>query len=144
MRQLNEHAANRFTGVWQTAKVANMIKSDVILGSPSARCNGVGICRVMGVGENPDCPCPRISATIGVNVDGTVRFAFDKSALTQAQFQQHFQWGIFQVTEPYRMSARMCNRIGWKSGWIQAGVYKIWESNNQLIVDFAPPLTCNA
>jgi hypothetical protein len=113
------------------------LRSDVVLGSPSARCNGVGICRVMGVGEYPDCPCPRISTLLLPNPNGAIRLAFDKSTLSAELLQQHFGWGVFQVLEPYRISPRMCKQLGWKSGWIHPGVYKVWESESALIIDFS-------
>lgn len=112
------------------------IRSDVILGSPSARCNGVGICRVMGIGANPDCPCDRVTATLSLMPDGAVKFTFDKNDLTQGQRKVHFQWGLFNVVESYRVPARICKELGWKSGWIYPGTYQVWETASTFSVVF--------
>jgi hypothetical protein len=112
------------------------IRSDVILGSPSARCNGVGICRVMGIGEHPDCPCPRVGAILSTSPGGAIQFRFEKKDLSALQHELHFQWGLFTVVEPYRVSARMCKKLGWKTGWINPGTYRVWETDTTLTVIF--------
>jgi hypothetical protein len=117
--------------------VNSAIKSDVILGSPSARCNGVGICRVMGIGAFPTASCPRVNAILSVTPGGDVRFSFQKSDLTPEQMKTHFQWGFFSVVEPYRVSARICKQINWKSGWIYPGTYQVWETGSTLTVVFS-------
>lgn len=112
------------------------IRSDVILGSPSARCNGVGICRVMGIGEHPESPCARFQAELSLTEKGQIKFTFSRSAFNAGQLQKHFQWGLFQVLEPYRVSARLCRKLGWKSGWIYPGTYRVWETASTLTVVF--------
>jgi len=117
------------------------IRSDVILGSPSARCNGVGICRVMGIGEHPESPCARFRAELSLNEKGQIMFVFSKNEFDAGQLHKHFRWGLFQVLEPYRVSARLCRQIGWKSGWIYPGAYRVWETATSLTVIFDTTLT---
>lgn len=143
MRQLFYSNTAQQPMIQPVLRKAEAVRSDVVLGSPSARCNGVGICRVMGAGEFPDCPCPRIETLLLPNAEGRIRFAFEKARLSADQFELHFQSGFFQVEEPYRLSPRLCKQLGWKSGWIQPGLYPIWESDQRFIVDFQAPV-CQA
>ena len=116
---------------------AAQLRSDVVLGSPSARCNGVGICRVMGQGEGAGMPCPHITATLSVLPNGCLRFAFDTAAMNEQYRQLHFNWMLFQIDEPVRLSPRMRQQLSWPSRWIQPGVYRVWETAGALVVDIA-------
>ena len=123
-------------GVQKNIKTNAGIRSDVVLGSPSARCNGVGICTVMGMGDHPDCPCPRITTVLQTDASGNLQLLFPKTALDSSTVKKHFSWGVFQVVEAYRLSARLCRDIGWNGGWINPGVYKVQESESYLVVTF--------
>lgn len=117
------------------------IRSDVVLGSPSARCNGVGICRVMGQGEGISVTCPVVPASLSVTLEGCLRIAFDRSAMDEQYRQQHFRWMLFQVTEPVRLSPRMRRQLNWPSRWIIPGIYPVWETSSALVVDLNGELT---
>lgn len=121
----------------EQTKVYAALRTEVVLGSPGARCNGVGICRVMGrQQQDTDCPCPKVWATLQVTESGSLRFVFEKAGMDRAYKQQHFEWLLFTVTEPYRLSPRLRRDLGWKGQWIQPGVYHAWETPDAFIVDF--------
>lgn len=125
-------------------KVLHSIKSDVILGSPSARCNGVGICRVMGIHSNEETPCPKVIAEISHSVSGHIWFTFEKEQFSAEQYRLHFSWGVFQVAEDYRMPLRIGRALGWKNAWIRAGVYEVIEFGAQIKVCFNQKYTAQA
>jgi hypothetical protein len=90
----------------------------------------------MGRQQEVDCECPKIWATLQVTTAGSLRFAFEKTGMERQYKQQHFEWLLFTVTEPYRLSPRLRRELGWDGQWIQPGVYHVWETPDAFIVDF--------
>jgi hypothetical protein len=116
---------------------ADRICSDVVLGSPSSNCNGVGICRVMVAGDRtPSMSCPSISTWLSKNAQGRLQMNFPKQYLDRACLNRHFAWYLFTVAEPYRLSPRLCSALGITDPWIKPGIYRVFESEETLAVCF--------
>lgn len=142
MRNINVNlfmAPSSSTKVWAQRQNENGIRSDVILGSPSAHCNGVGICRVMGRGEAVGLTCPSVPATLKATPQGALRMELEKKTMDAAYRRKHFNWMLFQVVEPYRLSPKMRRDLGCNGKWIQPGVYQVWETEKYMIIEF--PMT---
>jgi hypothetical protein len=131
LTQLAEFSALLPYRQFQTA-----IKSDIILGSPSAGCQGVGICRVMLHDEMILCKCPKQLAWITVGPNRKLRVNFLKSDLSPDQIQQHFSWNLFQVQEPYALPRRITRALGIPPTSIAPGVFPVWETAQWLTVEF--------
>lgn len=112
------------------------VRADVVLGSPSANCSGVGICRVMASGEGSQVSCPKVQAWIGVTKEGKLRFEFEKSSMDGRFMRRHFRWLLFQVLEPYLVPYATLKSLKLKERTIQPGIYTVWEVDNHLIVEF--------
>ncbi len=114
------------------------IRTEVILGSPSANCSGVGICRVMAYGEGaaPEKKCPSVTAWLSVTETSRLRLEFEKATLSREALRQHFQWYLFQVMEPYVISYRLLRGLTIAQRTIRPGVYLVWATHTHLIVEF--------
>ena len=112
------------------------VRTDVVLGSPSANCGGVGICRVMARGEGADVTCPKTDAWLSLTEEGRLRFEFQKSSMEGRFLRRHFRWMLFQVLEPYVVPYRLLGGLKIEQRTIQPGIYQVWEVGDALIVDF--------
>ncbi|MDW8230579.1 MAG: hypothetical protein RMJ33_12150 [Saprospiraceae bacterium] len=121
-----------------TPKALQRIRTDVILGSPSANCSGVGICRVMAYrdGGHPHVPCPYLRAWLSVTNVGRLRFEFEKTSLSAAIVEEHFPWMLFQVLEPYIVPYRLLPGLKIAERTIRPGVYQVWDSGSYFLVEF--------
>lgn len=112
------------------------LKCEIILGSPSSGCQGVGICRVMAQGELLHCPCPRVTGWIAQTAVGRVRVSFLKSELTPAVVAQHFQGKRFEVKAAYTLPGRIRRAAGVAVKSIEPGIYAVTETGRFLTVEF--------
>ena len=114
------------------------IKSQVVLGTPSAGCQGVGICRVIASGMNQNFKCPTVNAQISATAFGRLRIKFSKTAMDRRFMKRHFGWRLFQVMEPYRIPDTLINKFDLVDDChvIEPGIYSVWETREWLIVDF--------
>lgn len=110
--------------------------AEVVLGSPSSNCSGVGICRVMAKGEGRDITCPTTIAWISATEEGKLRFEFQKSSMEGRYMRRHFRWALFQVLEPYVVPYRLLGSTKLEQRTIRPGIYPVWEKDDMLIVDF--------
>ncbi|MCS6929761.1 MAG: hypothetical protein NZM43_09715 [Saprospiraceae bacterium] len=125
--------------VYFTGKSLRRVRTDVILGSPSADCSGVGICRVMahGEGERLKVACPYISAWLSVTQEGKLRFEFDKLALDGTILERHFSEMLFRVFEPYVIPYYLLSdkkKVAERTIW--PGIYPVWDKGTYLVVEF--------
>lgn len=114
------------------------IRTDVILGSPSANCSGVGICRVMAHSTEglSEATCPRVKAWLSVTASGKLRFEFEKDSLSEEMLQKHFSWMLFQVLEPCMIPYRLLRYRTIAQRTIRPGIYQVWDTGPHLVVDF--------
>lgn len=127
---------NAAPGIAGQPRIRQAIRAEVVLGSPSSGCNGVGICRVMAQGYGLDCPCPKTAAKLSVTEEGKLRFSFQKSSMSADYLRRHFGWLLFQVTEPCRLPLRITAALQTERRRIEPGVYQVWETNDAMVVDF--------
>lgn len=120
----------------QRAYSGHKIRTDVVLGSPSSNCSGVGICRVMAYGENPDMKCPRVAAWVSVTEEGKMRFEFEKASMEGRYMRRHFRWLLFQVFEPCLIPFSLLRSTTIEQRTIRPGIYQVWEVGERLIVEF--------
>ena len=117
-----------------------VLKADVILGSPGSGCMGMGVCQVMRSEQEPSANmnCPRTKALIRRHEmpDFSVRlqFEFEKAQLAPANLVKHFQWNLFQVTDPYDLPVDIAQELGLKTYRIQPGVYPVVETDYKYIL----------
>lgn len=117
---------------WSEQKV----RGEVVLGSPSANCGGVGICRVMAAGQDANIRCPKVQAFISLTEEGKLRFEFQKSSMEGRYMRRHFRWLLFQVFETYVVPHPVTKGLKIAQRTIKPGIYQVWDVEGSLIVDF--------
>ncbi len=124
------------TAIPQRTYSGHKIRTDVVLGSPSSNCSGVGICRVMAQGENQDLKCPRVAAWMSITEEGRLRMEFEKDSMESRYMKRHFRWLLFQVFEPYLVPYTLLRSTKLEQRTIHPGIYQVWEVGDRLIVEF--------
>ncbi len=143
LRHIMTYDAMRTGSLWiqrraLTRTAFERVRTDVVLGSPSANCSGVGICRVMA--HHPEremaYSCPHISAWLSTTINGRLRFEFEKSSIDEETMRIHFPWLLFQVAEPYVVPYPLLRHRTIAQRTIRPGIYRVWDSGTHLIVEF--------
>jgi hypothetical protein len=116
--------------------IQKKIKTEIILGSPSSGCQGVGICRVMAYGDSRKYKCPKVTAWLTLMKNGTLRFSFLKSEMEPKFVKRHFGWMLFQVYESYELPGGIMLALGLEEAVVRPGIYSVWETPRFLTVDF--------
>ena len=112
------------------------VRTEVVLGSPSANCGGVGICRVMAYGEGVGVTCPKVTAWLSLTEEGKLRFEFQKASMEGRFMRRHFRWMLFQVFETCVIPYRLLGNLKIEQRTIHPGIYQVWDVEDSLIVDF--------
>lgn len=127
---------NTTTVQHQKAYSGQKVRAEVVLGSPSANCGGVGICRVMAYGEDADISCPRVASWLSITKEGKIRFEFEKDSMEGRFMRRHFRWFLFQVFETYVVPRSILGPLKLEQRAIRPGIYTVMEVDNRLIVEF--------
>ncbi|MEQ1746398.1 MAG: hypothetical protein ABMA02_13295 [Saprospiraceae bacterium] len=120
----------------QPTYTEHKVRTDVVLGSPSANCSGVGICRVMAQGEMAEIHCPKVATWVSLTKEGKMRFEFEKNSMDGRYMRRHFRWMLFQVFEPCLVPYSLMKSAKIQQRTIRPGIYQVWESEERLIVEF--------
>ncbi|MBL7792412.1 MAG: hypothetical protein JNK77_08810 [Saprospiraceae bacterium] len=112
------------------------LRADVVLGSPAAKCRGVGICRVVVAPHQHIGDCPAVHTIIDANIQGRPRFYFLRHTISAQVLDQHFSSGVFVVQETYHFSKSLIRRLRLGSPHILPGKYLIEVTDKYFIVDF--------
>ena len=132
MRTTQTNPSRHLRGAFDKQKV----RADVVLGSPSANCGGVGICRVMAYGEGAAISCPKVASWICLTQDNKIRIEFLKSSMEGRFMRRHFRWMLFQVFEAYVIPYPLLTGCKIEHRTIRPGIYQVWESVDRLFVEF--------
>lgn len=116
-------------------KTVKKVKAEVTLGSPSAGCGGVGICRVMAAADKK-CACPTVQTWIGLTTSNRLQFAFMKASIDEKAIRRHFRWALFQIIEAYDLPEKVSRQLKTSGLRIEPGIYTVWETPDRLIVEF--------
>ncbi len=114
------------------------VRTEIILGSPSAGCSGVGLCRMMTVRPTKiRYKCPVVSAWLSLTNERRLRISFLKDSMELKVQRRHFRWWLFQVLEAYEMPVELTRSLpGLAEYTVQPGIYTVWETAEHLVVDF--------
>ena len=116
------------------------VKAEVVLGSPGARCRGVGICRISAADTlttSHSLPrCRKTVAWIGLTPGGSLYMIFSKHLVCDTLAERQFKPGSFGVTTRFRLPQFLQNELGTTREFIEPGNYPVRESAQQWIVYF--------
>lgn len=116
--------------------IGQVVGAQVILGSPSAGCRGVGVCRVVPLSTRLQFECPLLPVKLGFVQGGRLKFLFEKASLTAEIKTRHFSAGVFQVSAGYSLPKFICRQLGCITHRIEPGIYAVMESDRYLAVEF--------
>jgi hypothetical protein len=116
------------------------IVTEIVFGTPSKNCEGVGICRMLGpnyIGDR-QILCPHAPAYLGLDVVRNVMTVrFPKIHITRQMVARHFYKRLFKVTESYRVPARFTRAFGIRQMLtIHEGIYAVKETREDWILVF--------
>lgn len=121
-------------------RLLNTVRAEVVLGSPSAGCRGVGICRVTamyGGWKESGTFCRRARAIIGLTPQGKLYFSIFKRSVCKEAAQKHFgQEEGFRVETAYELPWSIINVLRLEHYCIEPGLYPILETDSKWIVIF--------
>jgi len=80
--------------------------------------------------------CLIITARLVGKDNGRLRIHFCKAGMEKRYLKRHFRWSLFQVLESFELPTRVRRKLGLTQGWIEPGIYTVWEMEDFLIVDF--------
>lgn len=114
------------------------VRAEIVLGSPSADCSGLGLCKMMTMKPTGvRYKCPVVSAWLSLNYERRLRIHFLKDSMELRFMWRHFRWFLFQVVEPYRVPDELLRSLsGLSEPVVRPGIYTVWETSEHLIVDF--------
>jgi len=110
--------------------------AQVILGSPSNGCNGVGICRIYMTSKTISICCALIRALLTNQENGHLRVSFIKTQPDIHHLSEHFSWHLFQVQETFELPGWTQRKLQLTQVRIPPGIYKVWETDELFVVDF--------
>lgn len=115
------------------------ITAEVIFGSLSKNCRGVGICKVDVHGRASSsckkCPC-RTQAEIAVLENGQVRFTFETARLNKFLFNRYFRNLEFPVPEGFVFTPELLQELGLSHFTVRPGIYPVNDQSGTVAVDF--------
>jgi len=110
--------------------------AQVILGSPSNGCNGVGICRIYMTSKTISSYCTLIRALLTNQENGHLRVGFIKNYSDIHHLRKHFSWQLFQVQETFELPGWTQRKLPLTQVKISPGIYTVWETDELFVVDF--------
>lgn len=85
-------------------KIETAIRADVVFGSPTKRCVGIGICQVnpyRSMPENRSIPCcQRVSTHLSLVQPDRIRFRFSRKKICKKMVSRQFAFSRFRITDP--------------------------------------------
>ncbi len=116
---------------------------DVVFGSPSKQCDGVGICMLVESIYLPKLAtkCPHFTGFFRFDSESGKMYArFPGTLLASQMHFRHFTLGLFKVTEPYKVPVRICRMLGLESNYkIDTGVYPVVAVDGDYVIVFGNP-----
>lgn len=119
------------------------IMLEVIFGTPSKQCRGLGICMIVEPKylQGKTTKCPRFPGYFQLDTARKMLLArFNGMYLSSQMIARHFSEGLFKVTEHYKVPERICRMLGAGGGLIIGeGSYKVARNGTDWVVVFDMP-----
>lgn len=112
------------------------IKMDVVFGSPSKHCAGLGICMIFH--HDPmlkhKIKCPGFIAFLSSTPDRRLRFRFPKAGNADEQLAARFVNNYFLVEERFYIPRALAQAWRLPSVWAAPGLYPVLETTQEWLV----------
>lgn len=99
---------------------------EVIFGTPSKNCDGVGICHINGIDHvRVQWKCPHACACLFRDSSGHLQMIFDRQRLPSNYAERYFANEEFVMEEPYVFPAALCKLLEIGSHTVNPGRYQV-------------------
>lgn len=113
----------------QSSKKKQAIKADVVFGSPTKRCVGIGICQVnpyQAAPQNRNIPCcQRVETTICPVQSDRLQFSFSRKKICKKMIAQQFAFSRFRITDPLQLPDWLMGSLDLGDARLAPGVYPV-------------------
>jgi len=115
---------------------ANVIRMEVVFGTPSQNCIGSGICMVMNrLPNRQQLRCPHAPAWLSFE-RGLLVFRFSKSEVLTEDAIRRFASPWFLVQEAFQVPQHCARQLGMPAQRVSPGVYKITNTRLDWLLAF--------
>lgn len=105
-------------------------RAEVIFGTPSKNCDGVGICHISGIDHvRVRRKCPAFAGWLQVEPSGAVKMTFSTETLSAEVMHRCFRGDWFAIEEPYDFPQPVISALGLGQYRVKAGFYPVEVSD---------------
>lgn len=116
---------------------ARPVCTEVVLGSPSQKCLGPGICVVVPYhGKRLDCVCPTGIAWLSLTPEGNLRMAFQRDSLGAEARERLENSSDFEIVEAYALPRSVLVLLKMDEFVLKSGRYSVDVSDTECILFF--------
>lgn len=109
--------------------------AEVIFGTPSKYCQGVGICRILSRAPKwAQLTCPHVPAHLSLSASGWLRLRFDRGSMPEPVARRYFGQPFFQIDEPCALPSRFRLLPHTAPCILQPGLYPILQTEKDWII----------
>lgn len=127
--------------VWKGQAGHEMIRCDVVFGSPSLECRGTGVCKITAHDRSRDAEihkgCNRTTAFLTASEGGQhVSMIMLRELLCVNILRQHLRSQVLVMKEPCRIPQGFVTSLGLNTDVLKPGSYPIYEMAGYFRIDF--------
>lgn len=102
------------------------VHAEIIFGSPSANCQGQGICRVISGTETTSCSCKKTPIRVFASTHSSeLCFLFPKATLSEDITALYFHQKVMIIREVFFISMHLASELGLTTCRVKPGEYTI-------------------
>ncbi|PHN03935.1 hypothetical protein CRP01_23990 [Flavilitoribacter nigricans DSM 23189 = NBRC 102662] len=110
-------------------EVGKGLKADVVFGSPTNRCVGIGICQVNPyqstvVSRHLSC-CQRVETTLHFSQPDRLIFSFSRKKICKKMIGRQFAYSRFRIKDALELSDWLTDQLGTGKAELIPGTYPV-------------------
>lgn len=112
--------------------------SDVVFGSPSANCNGLGVCKITTIGQSARQygSCQSVGGLFSKTMQGDLQVLIPKSKVCVTLFRKYFMKGKIELKKPCPIPQYLRQYLGHSKTELTPGCYPIHSEGQYFIIEF--------
>jgi hypothetical protein len=112
--------------------------SDVIFGSPSSNCNGLGVCKITALGQAAMqySRCQAVGGLFSKNTAGDMQVLIPRSKVCTDLYRKYFMHGMIELKHPCAIPDYLRRHLSFRNTTISPGKYPIHSDGPYFIIEF--------
>lgn len=112
--------------------------SDVVFGSPSANCNGLGVCKITTIGQAAKQygSCQSVGGLFSKDQQGDLQVLIPKSKVCVMLFRKYFMKGKIELKKPCPIPQYLQQYLGYAKPALTPGCYPIFSEGQYFLIVF--------